>query len=118
MREKLSFGMSSMTALREDMDIALQRLFNQMQTEGNREGKLSMSLSVELQDAPDIDRETGETKAAKAPVFSYKVSYSTKHSTSLGGFCGSTEQILDHDGTGWTIAKAGAEQQSFFDEDE
>ena len=118
MREKLSFGVTTLTMMRVDMDEALQRLFNQMQSENNREGKLNISLSVMLEDTTDIDRDTGEERKAKSPQFSYKISYSTKHSTSFGGLCGSTEQILDHDGTSWTIAKAGSEQTSFFDSED
>lgn len=98
-------------------EAALNALVNKMARKGVREGKVSLSIVLELQPAQITDSETGMVYQAQVPEVSYKATYSIRDSENFSGK-GSNDAkrllIREYDGS-WSIARDD-DQGSLFEE--
>lgn len=107
-------------ALFDDLRIvaneSLQNLFTRMERTGSREGKLNISISVEMLEAETVSEETGELLAVQSPEFRSKVSYSVNQkSAPVPVVCGTTDKFLKKTERGYGLEDCIAEQRSFFE---
>ena len=71
--------------MRDDFNTALERLFSIMNSTNRKEGKISLTMNVELSPQMYTDPDTGEFKVVDLPQFIHKFKVSVKNEGSVEG---------------------------------
>lgn len=117
--QKLQIDSDAFNALRRDFDLMLDKVLNKMLDKGANEGKLTLTLNIELDNARLTDPETGETYMATVPAIGHKIKTSiAMPADSVQTVTVPPEFRLVQTRSGFMLEPKDSAQTSFFDEDE
>lgn len=100
----------------ESLESAIKALISTMMKSGDKEGKASLSIGIQMQQTDAVDPATGTLTESLTPVVKFKAKCSVSRSASIGGETADDKKVVEYEpesGT-WYFRETEKAQRSIF----